>query len=99
MVHAGVYAAVLHYLKSIESGKTDAGLDVVNAMKAMPTDDPLFGKGKIRADGRHVHPMYLFEVKKPDESKYAYDYFKLVDTIPAERAFRPISEGGCYLVK
>jgi branched-chain amino acid transport system substrate-binding protein len=99
MVHAGVYAAVLHYLKSIEAGKTDTGIDVVKAMKAMPTDDPLFGKGMIRADGRHVHPMYLFEVKTPSESKYPYDYFKLVDTITAERAFRPMSEGGCYLAK
>jgi branched-chain amino acid transport system substrate-binding protein len=68
-------------------------------MKKMPTDDPLFGKGTIRADGRKVHPAYLFEVKKPGESKGAYDYYKLRATIPAEQAFRPEKEGGCPLVK
>jgi branched-chain amino acid transport system substrate-binding protein len=99
MVHAGVYSAVLHYLKAIEAGKTDDGTKVVEQMKKMPTDDPLFGKGTIRADGRKVHPAYLFEVKKPGESKGAYDYYKLRATIPAEQAFRPEKDGGCPLVK
>jgi branched-chain amino acid transport system substrate-binding protein len=67
-------------------------------MKAMPTDDPLFGKGTIRADGRKIHPMYLFAVKSPAESKGPWDYYKLVSTIPPEQAFRPLAEGGCPLV-
>jgi branched-chain amino acid transport system substrate-binding protein len=71
---------------------------VVAAMKAMPTDDPLFGKGTIRADGRKIHPMYLYQVKSPAESKGEWDYFKLVTTIPAEEAFRPLKDGGCPLV-
>ena len=99
MVHAGVYSAVLHYLKAIEAGKTDDGTKIVAQMKKMPTDDPLFGKGTIRADGRKIHPAYLFEVKKPGESKGPYDYYKLRATIPAEQAFRPEKEGGCPLVK
>ena len=73
--------------------------EVVAKMKEMPTDDPLFGKGSVRADGRKIHPAYLFEVKKPEESKYPYDYYKLVSTIPADQAFRPIADGGCSLVK
>ena len=99
MVHAGVYSAVTHYLKAIEAAKTDDGTKVVEQMKKMPTDDPLFGKGRVRADGRKVHPAYLFEVKKPGESKGAYDYYKLRATIPADQAFRPEKEGGCSLVK
>jgi branched-chain amino acid transport system substrate-binding protein len=99
MVHAGVYAAVLHYLKAVEASKTDDGGKVVAQMKAMATDDPLFGKGRVRQDGRKVHPAYLFEVKKPGESKGAYDYYKLRATIPADQAFRPEKEGGCSLVK
>jgi branched-chain amino acid transport system substrate-binding protein len=98
MVHAGVYASVLHYLKAIEAGKTDDGTKVVAKMKELPTDDPLFGKGTIRADGRKIHPAYLFEVKKPSESKYPYDYYKLRATIPADQAFRPIDQGDCPLV-
>jgi len=99
MVHAGVYAGVLHYLKAIEAIKTDDGTKVIEQMKKMPTDDPLFGKGVIRADGRKVHPAYLVEVKKPSESKGPYDYYKIRATIPAEQAFRPLAEGGCPLVK
>jgi branched-chain amino acid transport system substrate-binding protein len=99
MVHAGVYSAVLHYLKAVEAAKTDDGTKVVEQMKKMPTEDPLFGKGSIRADGRKIHPAYLFEVKKPGESKGAYDYYKVRATIPAEQAFRPAKEGGCPLVK
>jgi branched-chain amino acid transport system substrate-binding protein len=100
MVQAGVYSAVLHYLKAVHELKSDAdGAAVVAKMKSMPTDDALFGKGTIRADGRKVHDMYLFEVKKPAESKGAWDYYKLRATIPAAEAFRPIADGGCPLVK
>ncbi|HEX4523214.1 MAG TPA: ABC transporter substrate-binding protein [Casimicrobiaceae bacterium] len=99
MVHAGVYASVLHYLKAVEALKSDDGTKVVAKMKEMPTDDPLFGKGTIRADGRKIHQAYLMEVKKPSESKYPWDYYKVRATIPADQAFRPLAEGGCSLVK
>jgi branched-chain amino acid transport system substrate-binding protein len=99
MVHAGVYSAVLHYLKAVEALKSDDGTKVVAKMKEMPTDDPLFGKGTIRADGRKIHPAYLMEVKKPSESKGAWDYYKVRATIPADQAFRPLADGGCPLVK
>jgi branched-chain amino acid transport system substrate-binding protein len=99
MIHAGVYSAVTHYLKAVTALKSDAdGKAVVAEMKKNPTDDPLFGKGTIRADGRKIHPMYLFEVKKPEESKGPWDLYKLRATIPADEAFRPISEGKCPLV-
>ncbi len=99
MVQAGVYGAVTHYLKSVEALKNDEdGKAVVAKMKAMPTDDKLFGKGTIRADGRKIHDMYLFEVKKPEESKYPWDYYKVRATIPAAEAFRPLKDGGCPLV-
>jgi branched-chain amino acid transport system substrate-binding protein len=99
MVHAGVYGAVLHYLKAVEALKSDDGTKVVAKMKELPTDDPLFGKGTIRADGRKIHPAYLVEVKKPSESKGPYDYYKVRTTIPADQAFRPLADGGCPLVK
>jgi branched-chain amino acid transport system substrate-binding protein len=99
MVQAGVYAGVTHYLKAVAALKSDDGTKVAEQMKKMPTDDPLFGKGTIRADGRKIHPAYLFEVKKPSESKGPYDYYKTRATIPAEQAFRPLNEGGCSLVK
>jgi branched-chain amino acid transport system substrate-binding protein len=99
MVHAGVYAGVLHYLKAVAALKSDEGNAVVDQMKKMPTDDPLFGKGEIRVDGRKIHNAYLFEVKKPSESKGPYDYYKLRATIPAAEAFRPLKDGGCPLVK
>ena len=100
MVHAGVYSAVTHYLKAVSELKSDGdGKAVVEKMKSMPTEDSLFGKGTIRADGRKIHPMYLFEVKKPAESKGEWDLYKLRATIPADQAFRPMAEGGCPLVK
>jgi len=99
MVQAGVYAGVLHYLKAVDALKSDDGTKVVEQMKKMPTDDPLFGKGRIRADGRALHPAYLVEVKKPAESKGPYDYYKVKATIPMEQAFRPEKDGGCSLVK
>jgi branched-chain amino acid transport system substrate-binding protein len=100
MIHAGVYAAVTHYLKAVEALGSDAdGGAVVAKMKELPTDDPLFGKGMIRADGRKIHDMYLFEVKKPEESKGEWDVYKLRATIPAAEAFRPLDQGNCPLVK
>ncbi len=99
MIHAGVYAAVLHYLKAVEALKSDDGTKVIAKMKELPTDDPLFGKGTIRQDGRKIHPAYLFEVKKPAESKGPWDYYKLRATIPASEAFRPLDQGDCPLVK
>jgi branched-chain amino acid transport system substrate-binding protein len=99
MIHAGVYAAVTHYLKAVVAvGGAGDGKAVVAKMKDMPTDDALFGKGSIRPDGRKIHDMYLFEVKRPDESKHAWDYYKLRATIPAAEAFRPLAQGGCPLV-
>jgi len=98
-MHAGVYASVLHYLKAVAKvGSAADGRAVVAAMKAMPTDDVLFGKGMIRIDGRKIHPMYLYQVKSPEESKGPWDFYKLVSTIPAEAAFRPLKDGGCPLV-
>lgn len=100
MVQAGVYGAVLHYLKALAQVRGDGdGKAIVAAMKALPTVDTLFGKGTIRADGRKLHPMYLFEVKAPAESKGAWDYYKLVDTMPANAAFRPLDQGDCALAK
>jgi branched-chain amino acid transport system substrate-binding protein len=98
MVHAGVYSGVLHYLKAVAELKDDDGTKVIAKMKATPTDDTLFGKGTIRADGRKIHPAYLVEVKKPSESKGPYDYYKIRATIPADQAFRPIDQGNCPLV-
>lgn len=99
MVQAGVYGSVLHYLKAVEALKSDAnGKTVVDKMKEMPTDDPLFGKGVVRKDGRKIHDMYLVEVKKPAESKGPWDYYKIRATIPAAEAFRPLDKGGCPLV-
>ena len=99
MIHAGVYSAVIHYLKAVEAIKSDDGTKVIAQMKKMPTDDPLFGKGSIRADGRKLHPAYLVEVKKPSESKGPWDYYKVRNTLPAAQAFRPLADGGCPLVK
>ncbi len=99
MVQAGVYAGVLHYLKAVQALKSDQdGKAVVAKMKALPTDDPAFGKGNIRPDGRKIHPMYLYEVKKPAESKGPWDYYKLIREIPAAEAFRPLDQGECPLV-
>jgi branched-chain amino acid transport system substrate-binding protein len=98
--HAGVYSDVLHYLKAMAELKTATdGAAVVAKMKAMPTDDPLFGKGTIRADGRKIHDMYLFEVKKPSESKGEWDLYNKLETIPGDQVFRPLNEGNCPLVK
>ncbi len=103
MVQAGVYSAMTHYLKAAHAigpaqSKAD-GAATIARMKAMPTDDDCFGAGTIRADGRKIHPAYLWEVKKPSESKGSWDYYKLVATTPADQAFRPLDKGGCPLVK
>src|SRR5580704_5623969 len=101
MTQAGNYAMVLHYLKAMEAlgGNPHDGAKVVAKMKELPTDDPLFGKGPLRADGRRIIPAYLFEVKKPEESKYPWDYYKLVATISAEDAAKPLEASDCPLVK
>jgi branched-chain amino acid transport system substrate-binding protein len=101
MTVAGLYSGVLHYLKTLEAmgGNPHDGAKVVVKMKELPTDDVLFGKGTIRADGRKMLPAYLFEVKKPEESKYPWDYYKLIATISPEEAARPLSESECPLVK
>jgi len=103
MVQAGCYSAVLHYLKAVkEMGVAAAkasGAEAVAKMKAMPTSDDAFGEGSIRVDGRKIHPAYLFEVKQPSESRGAWDYYKLISTIPANEAWRPLNEGGCALVR
>ncbi|GGG39019.1 ABC transporter substrate-binding protein [Caldovatus sediminis] len=103
MVTAGNYSAVLHYLKAVADMGVPAakasGTAVINRMKAMPTEDDAFGRGEIRPDGRRIIPSYLFEVKKPEESRGAWDYLKLLQTTPAEEAFRPLNEGGCPLVR
>ena len=99
-MHAGMYAATEHLMKAMAQTKSaDDGVKLVDAMKAIPTDDPLFGKGIIRVDGRKLHPMYLYQAKTSAESKYDWDYFELVSTIKAQDAFRPLDKGGCPLVK
>src|ERR1700704_5776017 len=101
MTVAGNYAAVLHYLKAMEAlgGNPHDGAKVVAKMKELPTDDPLFGKGPLRIDGRRIIPAYLFEVKKPEESKYAWDYYKTIATISPEDAAKPLEASECPLVK
>lgn len=102
MVQAGVYSSVLHYLEAVAKvGSPTDGVKVVEAMKATRYDDPLFGDTTVREDGRAIHTMYLVEVKKPSESKGAYDYFKVLATIPADQSFRPLADekGACALVR
>ena len=102
MIQAGDYAAPAHYLKTAQAmglaAAKASGRAAVSAMIATPTDDPLFGPGRIRADGRKLHPMFLFEVKSPSESKYPWDYYRLLETVPADQAFRPLSEHACPLL-
>ena len=93
--HAGVYSATLAYLRAVRDSGTLTGEKVVDTMKKAPFDDLLFGRTTIRPDGRAVHDLYLFEVKAPAEVKAPYDYYKLLDTIPGEVAFRPLADGGC----
>jgi branched-chain amino acid transport system substrate-binding protein len=101
MVHAGVYAGLLHYFKALDAlgGNPHDGAKVVAKMKELPTDDPLFGKGEVEPNGRTIHSAYLFEVKKPSESKTPWDLYKLVGTVPGDQAFTPLSESKCALLK
>ncbi|MGY4624982.1 ABC transporter substrate-binding protein [Bradyrhizobium sp. USDA 4486] len=101
MTVAGLYAGILHYLKAMDAlgANPHDGAKVVAKMKELPTDDPLFGKGPLRADGRRLIPAYLFEVKKPEESKGPWDYYKLVANISAEDAAKPLKDSECPLVK
>jgi len=94
---AGVYAGTLHYLRAAAAADSSDGQVVVAKMKELPSNDPLFGEGKVRADGRHIHNMYLFQVKTPAESKAPWDFYKLIETIPAAEAFRPIEQGNCAM--
>ena len=99
-MHAGMYAATLHLMKAMAQTKSAAdGIKLVDAMKAIPTDDPLFGKGQVRIDGRHIHPMYLLQTKTVAESKGDWDYFRVLSTVKPEDAWRPLSAGGCPFVK
>jgi branched-chain amino acid transport system substrate-binding protein len=101
MVQAGVYAGLMHYFKALEAlgGNPHDGVKVVEKMKSIPTDDPLFGKGEIQPNGRTIHSAYLFEVKKPSESKGPWDLYKLVGTVPGDQAFTPLSESKCAMLK
>jgi branched-chain amino acid transport system substrate-binding protein len=101
MVQAGVYSGLLHYFKALDGlgGNPHDGVKVVEKMKSMPTDDPLFGKGEIQPNGRTIHSAYLFEVKKPSESKAPWDFYKLVGTVPGDQAFTPLAESKCALLK
>jgi branched-chain amino acid transport system substrate-binding protein len=101
MVQAGVYSGLTHYFKALEAlgGNPHDGVKVVDKMKSMPTDDPLFGKGEIQPNGRAIHNAYLFEVKKPSESKGPWDFYNLVGTVPGDQAFTPLSESKCALLK
>jgi branched-chain amino acid transport system substrate-binding protein len=101
MVQAGVYSGLIHYFKALDAlgGNPHDGVKVVEKMKSMPTDDPLFGKGEIQPNGRTIHSAYLFEVKKPSESKAPWDFYKLIGTVPGDQAFTPLSESKCALLK
>ena len=99
MIQAGLYSATMHYLKAIEAIGTDEAPKVMAQMRATPINDFFAKNGKIRIDGRMVHDMYLFEVKKPEESKGDWDLYKLIATVPGDQAFRPLDKGGCPLVK
>ena len=99
MDQAGVYASVLHYMKAVDALKGKDTAALMAKMREIPTDDPLFGKGMLRIDGRVIHDMYLYQVKSPAESKYPNDDYKLLETIPGDQAFRPLAEDHCPLVK
>jgi branched-chain amino acid transport system substrate-binding protein len=98
MIHAGTYGATLHYLKAVAAAGTTDATKVVAKMKELPIDD-FYTKGTVREDGRVMRPYYLLQVKKPSESKYPFDYLKLLATVPAEQAARPLSESACPMVK
>jgi len=101
MVQAGVYSGLIHYFKALDAlgSNPHDGIKVVEKMKSMPTDDPLFGKGEIQPNGRTIHSAYLFEVKKPSESKAPWDFYKLIGTVPGDQAFTPLAQSTCALLK
>jgi branched-chain amino acid transport system substrate-binding protein len=99
MSQAGDYSSTLHYLRAVQAAGTDDPDAVSAKMRELPISDMFTPKGYIRADGRMVHDMYLWEIKSPAESKYPWDYLKLVKTIPGEQAFMPLEKSACYLVK
>jgi branched-chain amino acid transport system substrate-binding protein len=99
MAQAGAYSAVLHYLKAIDAAGSDEAMAVMAKMRELPINDFFAKDGRIREDGRMVHDLYLVEVKAPAESKYPWDYFKIIKTIPGDQAFRPLAEGGCPYLK
>jgi branched-chain amino acid transport system substrate-binding protein len=98
MAQAGTYSAVLHYLKAVDAAGGDEAMAVMAKMRELPVNDFFAKDGRIRIDGRMVHDLYLVQVKAPEESKYPWDYFKILKTIPGEQAFRPLADGGCPLV-
>ncbi|MBB3952838.1 ABC transporter substrate-binding protein [Aureimonas jatrophae] len=98
MSHAGMYSAMMHYLKAVDATRSKDTATIVAKMKEMPTQDVVFGAGRLREDGRKIHDMYLFRVKTPQQSSGPWDYYETVATIPAEEAFRPIEDGGCPLL-
>ena len=95
MTHGGVYSSITHYLKAVDAAGSKDPLKVAAKMREMPVKDFFAPNGKVRADGRMVHDMYLAEVKSPEESKYPWDYYKILRTIPGDEAFRPLDKGGC----
>jgi len=101
MVQAGVYSGLIHYFKALDAlgSNPHDGVKVVEKMKSIPTDDPLFGKGEIQPNGRTIHSAFLFEVKKPAESRAPWDFYKLIGTVPGDQAFTPLSESKCAMLK
>jgi branched-chain amino acid transport system substrate-binding protein len=98
MANAGAYGATLHYLKAIKEAGTDEAQAVVRKMKEIPVNDFFTKGGRVREDGRVIRNMYLFQVKSPEDSKYPYDYYKLLNTVAGDQAFRPLADGGCPMV-
>ena len=99
MIQAGMYSGILHYLRAVKQANSVDAPAVMAAMRAMPAEDDAFGPGIVRPDGRVIHDFHLFQVKTPAESRGEWDLYKLVATVPAAEAFRPLSEGGCPLAK
>ena len=97
MIQAGVYSSVLHYLRAVQASGTDDARIVATKMRQLRVDDFFAKGGVLRADGRLVHDMYLVQVKPPEESLYPWDYYKILSTIPGEKAFRPLTDGACHL--
>jgi branched-chain amino acid transport system substrate-binding protein len=99
MNQAATYSATLHYLKAVQAAGTRDTKTVMAKMRELPVKDAFTDNGILREDGRMVHSMFLFQVKKPEESKGPWDYYKLLAEVPADQAFRPLKDGGCPLVK